>query len=235
MADAADERPVAVVTGGNGFIGGAIVRRLTASGHDVVVLDREGDFAVDLASEADVRRAARRVLEVHGRCDVLVHAAAAFERATLEALEPTLLRRVMAVNLESALWLLQEFSPGMTERSFGRVVFIVSDTFWDPPPVTDLLPYVASKGALIGAARSLARSLGRDGITVNCVAPGMTPPPVDVPGLGKEVSDAVVARQAIPRVLVPDDVAEAVAFLALPAAQAVTGQTICPDGGLVMR
>ena len=141
----------------------------------------------------------------------------------------------MAVNVEAPLWLMQEFTPGMKARGFGRGIFLVSDTFWDPPAVSDMLPYITSKGALIGAARSLARSLGADGITVNCVAPGMTPPPVPEPGLGKHLADAVVRRQALPRSLVPDDVAVVVAFLATPGAQAMTGQSICPDGGLVLR
>lgn len=235
MPDSGESKPVAVVTGGNGFIGSAIVRQLTASGHEVVVLDREGEFSVDLAAEADVRRISRRVLDSCGRCDVLVHAAVAFERSTLAQLGASLLRHVMAVNVEAPLWLMQEFTPGMKARAFGRGVFLVSDTFWDPPAVADMLPYIASKGALIGAARSLARSLGADGITVNCVAPGMTPPPVNAPGLGQDIVNAVVRRQALPRTLVPDDVAAVVSFLATPAAQAVTGQTICPDGGLVLR
>ena len=84
MADGCESRPVAVVTGGNGFIGSAIVEHLAAGGHDVVVVDREGEFSADLASEEDVRRVARQVLDEHGRCDVLVHAAVAFERATFE-------------------------------------------------------------------------------------------------------------------------------------------------------
>ena len=235
MPDGGESKPVAVVTGGNGFIGGAIVRHLAASGHEVVVVDRDGEFSADLASEADVRRVARRVLDEYGRCDVLVHAAVAFERSTLDQLDASLLRTVMAVNVEAPLWLMQEFTPGMKARAFGRGIFLVSDTFWDPPAVSDMLPYITSKGALIGAARSLARSLGADGITVNCVAPGMTPPPVPAPGLGKDLADGVVRRQALQRSLVPDDVAVVVAFLATPGAQAMTGQSICPDGGLVLR
>ena len=234
MADSRDTMPVAVVTGGNGFIGSAIVRHLLAGGYDVVVMDREGDFAVDLGDEAAVRQVARDVLERYGRCDVLVHSGVAFARSTLEDLSSAVMRQVLSVNVEAPLWLLQEFAPGMKDRGFGRVVFLVSDTFFDPPPVPDMLPYVTSKGALIGAARSLARTLGRDGITVNCVAPGMTPPPVAVAGLGQEIADAVVRRQALPRTLVPDDVAAVVAFLATRGAEAVTGQTICPDGGLAL-
>lgn len=232
--------PVALVTGGAGFIGSAIVERLEADGHRVAVLDREGEYATDLSDEDAVRTAARRVLADHGRCDVLVHAAASFELAALGDLKAELLRRVMAVNVESPLWLLQELSPGMSERGRGRVVFIVSDTFFNPPPVADMLPYITSKGALIGAARSLAKSLGPQGITVNCVAPGMTPPPGG--GMGPDLAEVETAlvedvrlRQSMPRSLVPTDVAHVVAFLARPEAEAMTGQTLCPDGGLVFR
>jgi NAD(P)-dependent dehydrogenase (short-subunit alcohol dehydrogenase family) len=239
MAEASDA-PVAVVTGGAGFIGAAIVERLAADGHRVAVLDRESEYAVDLSDEQAVRAVARRVLADHGGCDVIVHAAASFELATLTNLSAEVFRRVMAVNVESPLWLLQELSPGMAERGFGRVVFIVSDTFFNPPPVPDLLPYVTSKGALIGAARSLAKSLGPQGITVNCVAPGMTPPPGG--GMGADLADVenalvedVRQRQSVHRSLVPTDVAQVVAFLARPEAEMMTGQTLCPDGGLVFR
>ena len=153
---------VAVVTGGAGAIGGAIAAALGAAGHTVAVLDRAGDPPVDLARRADVQAAGARVLEAHGRCDVLVHAAAAFDRASLSELDLDAWRRVQAVNVEAALWLAQSFAPGMAERGFGRIVLVVSDTVWNPP-APDLLAYVASKAALIGIARTLARELGATG------------------------------------------------------------------------
>ena len=193
---------VAIVTGGAGAIGGAIATALRAAGHTVAVLDRGGDPPVDLAAQDDVRRAAARVLQAHGRCDVLVHAAAAFDRAALSELDLDTWRRVQAVNVESALWLSQALAPGMAQRRFGRIVFVVSDTVWDPP-APDLLAYVASKATLIGIARTLARGLGRDGITVNSVAPGLTPTPAAVADTPPEAFAAVRARQAIGRPLAP--------------------------------
>jgi pyridoxal 4-dehydrogenase len=225
---------VAAVTGGAGAIGGAIAAGLSAAGYQVVILDRDGDPPVDLAEPGAVRAAAAGVLGRHGRCDVLVHAAAAFDRAALADLDPRMWRRVQAVNVESAVWLVQALAPGMAGRGFGRIVFVVSDTIWDPP-AGDLLAYVASKTALVGVARTLARSLGRDGITVNCVAPGLTPTPAAVAGTPADAFAAVRARQAIGRDLEPGDIAAAVAFLVSDAAGAITGQTLCADGGLILR
>jgi NAD(P)-dependent dehydrogenase (short-subunit alcohol dehydrogenase family) len=220
----------AVVTGGAGGIGGAIVRALADTGHDVAILDRTGEFAVDLADESAVREVAQRL----GPRDVLVHAAAAFDRADLAALDAAVWRRVQAVNVESALWLCQELTPAMIERGFGRIVFITSNTVWRPPG-PDFLPYVASKATLVGIARSLAKPLGTHGITVNCVAPGLTRTPFTEADLPDEAFEEVLVRQAVPRSLRPDDTASVVAFLASEGAATVTGQTLNADGGSVLR
>ena len=182
----------AVVTGGAGGIGGAIVTGLTEAGHDVAILDRSGEFAVDLATW----------------------------------------RRVQSVNVESALWLCQALTPAMRERGFGRIVFITSNTVWRPP-AADFLAYVASKATLVGIARALAKPLGASGITVNCVAPGITRTPFTESNLPPAAFEEVLARQALPRSLMPDDVAGLVAFLASDAAAAITGQALCADGGSV--
>jgi pyridoxal 4-dehydrogenase len=219
----------AVVTGGAGGIGGAIVRALTATGHEVAILDREGEFAVDLADEQAVRAIARRL----GPRDVLVHAAAAFDRASLADIDLATWRHVQAVNVESALWLCQEIAPAMAARGFGRIVFIASNTLWRPP-AADFLPYVVSKAALVGIARSLAKPLGADGITVNCVAPGLTRTPFTESDLPGQAFEEALARQSLPRSLTPDDTAGVVAFLASDAAAAITGQTLVADGGSVL-
>ena len=98
-----------------------------------------------------------------------------------------------------------------------------------------MLPYVASKGALIGVMRTLAVSLGENGIGVSAVAPGLT----DTPGsriVNTDADfDAVVRKQALDRRLTPDDTAEAVAYLASDGGAAMTGQVLCLDGGLILR
>ena len=211
--------------------GGAIVARL-APDHTVVVLDRTGDVVVDLGDPDDVRRTAELVLDRYGRCDVFVHAAATFAFGPLEQVELDTWRQIQAVNVESALLLTQAFAPGMGERGFGRVIFIVSNTFWKPPGI-HMLGYVASKGALIGMAHTLAVGLGGDGIAVTAVAPGLTHTPASVNVPVEEFADAE-AHQALPRPLTPDDTAAVVAMLAGDDAAALTGQTLTVDGGLVL-
>ncbi len=231
---AASGQRVAAVTGGAGAIGASVAAALTAADHQVLILDRTGDVPVDLADEQQVRAAAQRVLDRAGRCDVLVHTAAAFDRADLACLDMAVWRRVQAVNVESALLLAQAFVPGMAARGFGRIIFVVSDIVW-APPAADLLPYVTSKGALVALARALAVAHGPDGIAVTCVAPGLTATPAARAGMPAVAFDAVRERQALPRTLRPDDVAAAVTFLASDGAAALTGQVLCTDGGLVMR
>ena len=192
-----------------------------------------GDRAADLGDPGDVRRAAKLVLDRHGRCDVFVHAAATFEFGPLEQVDLDTLRHIQTVNVESALLLTQAFVPGMRDRAFGRVIFIVSNTFWSPPD-GNMLPYVASKGALIGMARTLAVGLGPEGIAVTAVAPGLTRTPASAARAAAEFVDTQ-AHQALPRPLTPDDTAAVVAMLARDEAEALTGQTLTADGGKVMR
>lgn len=224
----------AVVTGGMGAIGGSICAALSASGHQVVPFDQHGPYRVDLSEPDDVQAAAARVLADVGRCDVLVHAAAAFDRADLADVDLATWRRVQSVNVESALLLAQAFAPAMAANGFGRIIFVVSDTIWSPPS-SDLLAYVTSKAALVGLARTLAMALGKDGIAVTCVAPGLTATPTAQRDLPAAAFDEVRHRQALPRTLVPDDVAQTVAFLASDAGAALTGQTLCVDGGLSLH
>ncbi|MFD4553942.1 SDR family NAD(P)-dependent oxidoreductase [Streptomyces sp. NPDC058469] len=232
MTDGPTSR-VAVVTGGAGAIGGAIARELARLGHQVVVLDRVGDVVCDLASEEDVRRAAAEVLERYGRVDVLVHSAAAADLLELETADLSTWRRIQAVNVESVLLLAQAFTPGMRGRGFGRIVLITSDTVWKPPS-PDLLGYITSKGALTAFGRALAAALGKDGIAVMSVAPGLTRTP-STAYQPDEAFTAALATQALPRALVPEDVAATVGFLAGEAAEALTGQVLTVDGGSLLR
>lgn len=234
MNSGADARRVAVVTGGAGAIGSAIVTALSAHGHQTVVLDRTGDVACDLSSESSTKEAARTVLQRYGRCDVLVHCATVVDLMPLTDFDTERWRRVQAVNVESPLLLAQILVPGMAQRGFGRIIFIASDTIWGPPDGA-FLPYVASKGAMLGLMRTLAVGLGPQGIAVSAVAPGLTDTPAARAVNENGEIEAVVQTQVIRRPLVPEDTAHAVAFLASDGAQALAGQVLVTNGGAIMR
>jgi NAD(P)-dependent dehydrogenase (short-subunit alcohol dehydrogenase family) len=243
---------VALVTGSARGIGLACAQRLAADGHHVVIVDLDGAEAAaaaivaeggaasgrtcDLGDDVAVDALADDVLAEHGRCDVLVNNVAhgGGARVPLAEHDRALWERTFAVNVRGAVQLTTAFLPGMTERGFGRVITILSNTLWSPPPI-GIVAYVASKGALLGFTRALAAEVGRAGITVNAVAPGLvlSRPEDNVPH-DEGFYAAVQATQAIPRTLVPGDLAGPVAFLASDAAAAITGQTFCVDGGNVM-
>lgn len=165
---------------------------------------------------------------------MLVHCAAVMRPMALDALDLETWREIQAVNVESALWLAQAFVPGMVARRFGRIIFIASDTLWHPPAGV-FLPYVASKGAMMGVVWTLAVDLGPHGISVTAVAAGLTDTPASRQVNQDGQIEAVVGSQAIKRPLVPADTASTVAFLASDGAEALTGQVLVTNGGSVMR
>jgi NAD(P)-dependent dehydrogenase (short-subunit alcohol dehydrogenase family) len=237
---------VALVTGGAQGIGFACARRLGRDGLRVVVADRDADGAaaaareigegaeaetVDLAVEDEVRALTARLLERHDRVDVLVNNAAQLGRAAFAGLDLATFRRFHTVNVEAPFLLCAGLVPAMAQAGWGRIVNVVSNTVWAPPP--GLFAYVTSKGGLLGFTRALAVELGGDGITVNAVAPGLTPTPSSTADMSPEAFAAVREQQAVPRALAPDDIAAAVAYLASDGAGAVTGQALRVDGGVV--
>ncbi|HTW12368.1 MAG TPA: SDR family NAD(P)-dependent oxidoreductase [Solirubrobacteraceae bacterium] len=235
---------VALVTGAARGIGRACAERLARDGLKVVVADRadaqttaaeiEGAVAqtVDLAEAAQVTALADRVLAEHGRCDVLVNNAAHLGMHEFEQLSLETWQRFEAVNIEAPFLLCSRLLPAMARNGGGRVVNIVSNTVWEPPG-PGMVAYITTKGALLGMTRALAVEYGARGVTVNAVAPGLTPTPGTLSDTPQAAFDAVRAQQAIDRPLAPEDIAGAVAYLVSDDAAAVTGQAIRVDGGLV--
>jgi NAD(P)-dependent dehydrogenase (short-subunit alcohol dehydrogenase family) len=228
---------VAVVTGGAQGIGDAIARGLAAEGATVAIADLNpppGGFRADVSSEEDVQRLADEVVGRHGGIDILVNNAGLYASLAMRPFTEIPLeewRRVMDVNVASMFLTCRAVVPRMRERGGGKIVNISSGTPFRGVPF--LLHYVTSKGAIVALTRALAKELGRDGIHVNCVAPGFTISAgvEEHPEVIDALRDVSVAARTIQRDQVPQDVVGAVVFLCTAEADFVTGQTMVIDGG----
>jgi NAD(P)-dependent dehydrogenase (short-subunit alcohol dehydrogenase family) len=231
------EGKVAVVTGGAQGIGKAIAEGLAAEGAEVVVADLnppEGGIRADVADEADVQRMVEDTVERHGRLDVLINNAGLYASLAMRPFTEIPLdewRQVMDVNVASMFLTCRAVVPVMRVQGGGKIVNISSGTPFRGVPF--LLHYVTSKGAIVALTRALARELGKDGIYVNCVAPGFTMSAgvQAQPEVVEKLRDVSVAARTIQRDQVPEDVVGAVVFLCTPAADFITGQTMVIDGG----
>jgi NAD(P)-dependent dehydrogenase (short-subunit alcohol dehydrogenase family) len=240
-----------LVTGARRGIGAALAVGLAGPGRTVLVhhLDAAGEaervagrcrdlgaavevLAADLSDAAAVRALAERA----GPVDVLVNNAAHASNVALAGLPLEEWERTFAVNVTAPMLLAQALSPGMAERGWGRIVNVTSATVRLGGPSGP--SYVASKSALVGLTRVLARTLGPAGITVNALSPGAvrTEGEAELAG-GRDVAEAhaaIVAAQAVPRGLVPEDLVATVRYLVSDGAAAVTGQVLEVGGGLVL-
>jgi NAD(P)-dependent dehydrogenase (short-subunit alcohol dehydrogenase family) len=228
---------VAVVTGGAQGIGKAIADGLAAAGAQVVVADLnppEDGIRADVSDEGDVQRMVDETVERHRRLDILVNNAGLYASLAMRPFTEIPLdewRQVMDVNVASMFLTCRAAVPVMRSQGGGKIVNISSGTPFRGVPF--LLHYVTSKGAIVALTRALAKELGKDGIYVNCVAPGFTMSEgVQAhPEVVEKLRDASVAARTIQRDQVPEDVAGAVVFLCTPAADFITGQTMVIDGG----
>lgn len=229
----------ALVTGARGGIGTHVVRLLRDAGARVLATDLPGsgpddeeDFLpCDVSDGTDVARLAGRVKEAAGGLDVLVHAAGIVRDAVLWKMDPEDWSAVLRTNLDSAFHLLRAFAPLLRESEAGAVVLVGSIN--GERGKFGQGNYAASKAGLIALGRTAARELGRFGVRVNVVAPGLIRTPM-TDGLPEEVTRAAVEESALGRIGEPDDVARAVLFLCTPLSGHVTGQVLRVDGGQLM-
>ena len=141
---------------------------------------------------------------------------------------------MLRINVDAAFVCAQAVLPGMRAAGSGRIVNISSITFFGG--LDRLVPYVTSKGALVGLTRALARECGADGITVNAVAPGAFPTAAEEIHPDREgYNSYVLDQQAVKRRGVPGDIANAVLFFSAPESSFITGQRLCVDGGWIMH
>ncbi len=238
----------AVVTGGGGGLGAAVVRDLVALGAEVVVADRDLPAAQRLAEELGSAVTARPVeitdegsvltlcAELVERgCSILVANAGITRVERFVDSEPSSWDELYLVNQRGPMLFAHALVPAMVERGWGRVVLISSDGAragsWGEAV------YGATKSALFGFAKSLARETARDGVTVNVVCPG----PLRTPMLERVNgdSDDLIRRleRAVPmrRIGEPEDVSGLVAFLAGERSSYLTGQVLSVSGGITMH
>jgi 2-hydroxycyclohexanecarboxyl-CoA dehydrogenase len=245
----------ALVTGGARGIGRAIALGLAGAGAQVAVLDVLGDLAqevcreveglgskglaltVDLTQRAQVERAVAEVLAQWGQLDVLVNNAGWDRLEMFLDSEEETWDRIIAINFKAVLYVCKAALPAMVARGAGRVVNIASDA--GRVGSTGEAVYAGTKGAIIAFSKTLAREMARHAITVNVVCPGLTETPLlqgirDQSPKTARVIEAVTRAIPLGRVGRPEDVAGAVVFLASPAAEFITGQTLSVSGGLTM-
>jgi NAD(P)-dependent dehydrogenase (short-subunit alcohol dehydrogenase family) len=232
----------AIVTGGASGIGRAIAARLAQDGASVVIADLQKSDAgalnlqVDVSREDQVERMAAQTMEALGRIDILVNNAAIFSTLELRPFENIPVeefRRVMEVNVMGVWLCCRACAPHMRKGGYGRIINLASGAPLKGVPL--FLHYISSKGAVIAMTRGLARELGRDGITVNSLAPGFTLSE-NVARQAAHVQQGERTRmtRAIQRDEKPEDLVGTVSFLASEDAAFLTGQTLVVDGGSAM-
>ena len=236
---------VAIVTGAAQGIGRAVARKLAAEGATVVCADLNGVGATeaaaelpgglglqaDVSSSEDVQRLVDETLKAFGKVDALANAAAivpftAWDDVTFEEW-----RRIMSTNLDGTYLTNRAVYRPMREAGYGRIVNVSTNAMLAGTP--NLSHYIASKGGVLAFTRALAREIGKYGITVNSVAPGLTETEGVLASPHKEAFDFVQMLQCIPRRGVAADIAPAVAFLLSEEAGWITGQLLVSDGGML--
>ena len=236
------ESKVAVITGAARGIGAATARRFVEEGARVVVWDREPPAAgvlpernarfapVDVTDRAAVDAATQDAIAQEGAVDILINNAGIIRDGFASMLSLDEWESVLRVNLTGTFLPCRSLIPHLRERRRGRIINTASTSAFGNRGQSN---YAASKAGVIGLTRTLALELGRDGITVNCVAPGT----IDTEMFARvpeKVREKFLARIPLGRLGRPDDVAALHAFLASEDAAYITGQTLICDGGLTL-
>ena len=236
---------VVLITGGSRGIGAAAARRFAAGGDKVVInYCRSRERAEALAAEIDgwaveadvsdpkqVRNMVDNVLDKFCQLDILICNAGIAQQKLFGDLTDQDWRRMFAVNVDGMFYTIRAALPHFIHRKQGRILTLSS--MWGQVGGSCEVAYSAAKAAVIGMTKALAKELGPSGITVNCVAPGVIDTemnanlgPEDLAALAEETPMGVIGR--------PEDVAEALWYLASPGAKFVTGQVLAPNGGLIV-
>jgi len=242
----------AIVTGGGGGLGLVFAEALAEAGASVVLCGRNGDrcekaaanleqtygvralgMRCDVRDEAEAAAVAARTRAEFGRIDLLVNNAGTSWGAPAEDYPLEGWQKVLDVNLTGLFRFSQLAARAMIEqRDGGKIVNVASVAAFGgaPPEVMDAVAYTASKGGVVALTRDLAVKWARHGITVNAIAPGWFPTDMSRVLLDR-FGDELLKRIPLRRFGAPDDLKGVMLFLAGPASDFVTGQTIIVDGG----
>jgi 3-oxoacyl-[acyl-carrier protein] reductase len=187
----------------------------------------------DVADEASIKETIEVVEDEYGRIDVLINNAGIFSTLEMRPFDQIPLaewERVLRVNLTGPFLCARAVLPAMRQAKWGRIINIASGAVRLGRP--NYLHYIATKAALAGMSLSMARELGKDGITVNAILPGATFTEIERKTVTPEQKERIVAMQCVPRPETPEDLVGAALYLASDAAAFVTGQSINLDGGV---
>ena len=235
---------VALVTGAANGIGAAIARRFAAEGANVVLTDADGEgaerlaaelgargHAHDVTSEADWAEVARAATGAHGHVDVLVNNAGVFLAAPLKDTSLEDFRRVQEVNQVGVFLGMRTFAPLMVERGGGSIINLSSVAGLMGSPL--LTAYAASKWAVRGMTKCVAKEVAAAGVRVNSLHPGQIDTDMNTRQRERtpELIDKLVAAIPMRRIGDPVEVADAAVFLAADESRYVTGSEIAIDGG----
>ena len=191
----------------------------------------------DVTKPDQIESMVSKTVEAYGKLDIMVTNAALFadlqQKSFLE-IDEAEWDRVMQVNTRGVFSCVKAAVPEMKKNGYGKIVNIASGTVFKGTPM--LLHYVSSKGAQVAFTRALAREVGDDGITVNCIAPGLTmSEKVIDDDQWIAVKDGNTASRAIKREQVPEDLIGTLVFFASSDSDFITGQTLVVDGGSAMH
>ena len=236
------ENKVAVVTGAAQGIGQAVALGMGREGAKVVVADLQAEKAqsvanqiqafgadasaveADVANETSVKRMAKSAFDRFGRVDILVNVAGIyFPKASVVDLSEEDWDRTMDINVGSNFLCCREFVPSMRAQKRGRIISLASGI--GHYGMRQFAHYAASKAAVMGFVKALAREVGPDGITVNAICPGSANTSMPRQHRSEEEVLARLRSTPLPHVLEPEDIAGAILFLASDAAAYITGQS----------